>query len=279
MSQTQGGRKLLNIEARNKAIQLTWLKSYLQISCNRPTWAHIANELINSKLPNKPNIDRLTRINIFLQSWNSNPNTKTNIPHDLTAMIRTGKEYNVKLQTLLPSQKLKEEMPIWLHIGAREALKELTNKSEAKCLRYKHKVNKVAHLWTIVMEPLNGNHRPQRSYRCATCSETRQKTLCNNPHKCRLMAQTILDQLLPKWSIQIHPPNDNLNLTPRRKDRNKQAEKTKGPVIFDPNITTNSIKDSFRILTSNRENDHIPSHREAQQTQIEETLPRWLLHK
>jgi hypothetical protein len=205
LPQTKGGRKLLNIEARNKAIQLTWLKSHLQMGCNRPTWAHIADELINSKLPNKPNIDRPTRINIFLQSWNSNPNVTTKISQDLTAMIRTGNKCNVKLQVLLPSQKLKEEMPIWLHIGARKALKELTNKTEAKFLRHKHKVKNIAHLRMIVMEHMNGNHRPQRSCRCETCSATRRKTLCNNPHKCRLMAQTILDQLTPKWCIQVHP--------------------------------------------------------------------------
>ena len=79
---------------------------------NRPTWAHIADELINSKLPNKPNIDGPSRTNIFLQSWNSNPNAKTKIPKDLTAMIRAGNEHKVKLQALLPSQKLREEMPI-----------------------------------------------------------------------------------------------------------------------------------------------------------------------
>jgi hypothetical protein len=43
LPQTKGGRKLLNIEARNKAIHLTWLKSYLQMGHNRPTWAHIAD--------------------------------------------------------------------------------------------------------------------------------------------------------------------------------------------------------------------------------------------
>jgi len=86
------------------------------------------------------------------------------------------------------------------------------------------------------------------------------------------MAQTILDKLTPKWSIQTHPPNDNLDLTPRRKKINKQAEETGEPILFDPNITTNSIKDSFRIFTTNRENDQIPSHRVAQQAQAEEIV-------
>jgi len=272
LPQTEGGRKLLNIEVRNKAIHLTWLKSYLQMNCERPTWAYIADELINSKLPNKPNIDGLSRTNIFLQSWNSNPNAKTKIPKDLTAMIRAGNEHKVKLQALLPTQELKEEMPIWFHIGAYEALKELTNKTEAKCLRHKHQVKYVSHLRRITTEPLNGNHRPQRNCRCTTCREIKQNTQCKNPHKCRLMAQTILDKLTPKWSIQTHPPNDNLDLTPRRKNRNKQAEKTGEPILFDPNITTNSIKDSFRIFTTNRENDQIPSHRVAQQAQAEEIV-------
>src|SRR5436190_9793629 len=153
MPQNEGGKKLLNIEARNEAIQLTWLKSYLQMDYNRPTWTYIADELINSKIPNKPNIDRMSRTNIFLQPGNISPNTRTKLPPDLATMIKMGIKHKVKLQTLLPSQKLREEMPIWLHVGAHEALQELMNKTEAKCLRHKHKVKLVSHLRRIILEP------------------------------------------------------------------------------------------------------------------------------
>src|SRR5204862_5125165 len=168
------------------------------------------------------------------------------IPSDLTKMIKVGREYNVKLQALLPSQKLREEMPIWLHIGAHEALKELTNKTEAKCLRHKHKVKLVSHLRRIVMEPTHENHMPRGNCRCPTCRETRQNTRCNNPHKCRQMAQTMLDQLTPKWNILTRRLNDNLNITPRRKSKKKQAEKTGDAIQFDTNIKMKKIKDRFR---------------------------------
>ncbi|KIY69343.1 hypothetical protein CYLTODRAFT_337003, partial [Cylindrobasidium torrendii FP15055 ss-10] len=34
-----GGRKILDIKSRNKAIQVMWLKSYLNLSSTRPRWA------------------------------------------------------------------------------------------------------------------------------------------------------------------------------------------------------------------------------------------------
>ena len=86
------------------------------------------------------------------------------------------------------------------------------------------------------------------------------------------MVQLILDQLKPKWDIRTRPPNDDLNLTPKRKSKNKQAEKTGDAILFDPNITTNNIRDSFRVFTTDKENDHLPSHREAQQAQLKEIV-------
>lgn len=45
-----GGRKLLDLEARNKAIHLMWLKEYLNFD-DRPAWAYIADELIRRTIP------------------------------------------------------------------------------------------------------------------------------------------------------------------------------------------------------------------------------------
>ncbi|KAI4294040.1 hypothetical protein K525DRAFT_180766, partial [Schizophyllum commune Loenen D] len=41
-----GGRKLLDIQSRNDAIDLVWLKDYLNMGPNRPTWAYIADALL-----------------------------------------------------------------------------------------------------------------------------------------------------------------------------------------------------------------------------------------
>ena len=76
---TEGGMKLLNLKAQNKAIQLTWLKTYLQMDITRPTWTFIADELIN-KTSLSTSTERLTKINIFMQSWGKTPNTRSKLP-------------------------------------------------------------------------------------------------------------------------------------------------------------------------------------------------------
>ena len=48
----EGGINLLNIPARNKAIKLTWLKAYLDLSPSRPTWAFVTDAIINHIRPN-----------------------------------------------------------------------------------------------------------------------------------------------------------------------------------------------------------------------------------
>ena len=39
----KGGIHLLNIQAQNEAINIMWMKKYLDTSNNRPLWANIAN--------------------------------------------------------------------------------------------------------------------------------------------------------------------------------------------------------------------------------------------
>jgi hypothetical protein len=44
-------KKVLDVEARNKAIHLTWLKVYLCLGKDRPTWAYFADTIIGSDIP------------------------------------------------------------------------------------------------------------------------------------------------------------------------------------------------------------------------------------
>ena len=56
----QGAIKLLNLRARNKAIDIMWLRSYLNLNQNRPMWAYVANALISvniSKVSGKVSSD------------------------------------------------------------------------------------------------------------------------------------------------------------------------------------------------------------------------------
>jgi hypothetical protein len=60
----EGGLDLIDIKARNDAIELTWLKDYLDFSPSRPVWAKITDLIIDASMPQGPNTQ--ARINTFL---------------------------------------------------------------------------------------------------------------------------------------------------------------------------------------------------------------------
>jgi ribonuclease HI/exonuclease III len=266
----QGGKKLINLKARNKAIQLTWLKSYLQLDEDRPSWTYIADELINSAVTFK-NLDRKTMNNMFIQSWGKTPNARSKLPKDIIEMIKVGHECHVTLQSLKPSQNLKEELPIWYHMGATYKLIELTNKPEARCLRHMHKVQKVRDIYNITKSS-SRNHKPRKDCKCNSCATTREITHCANPHKCNKMAHEIIQTLYPKWNPSNQPLQDSLNLTPRRKRRNKQAEISKDPILFDPNVETNTIIEGFRVFAAPQNMAQSPAIRGKAPDGAEQTL-------
>jgi len=62
----EGSLNLLDIHTRNEAIKIIWLKDYLNFSSTRPTWAKIADILIDNIA--LQNFCTQARINTFLQS-------------------------------------------------------------------------------------------------------------------------------------------------------------------------------------------------------------------
>lgn len=50
----KGGLNLLNIKACNEAIELVWLRDYLNLSPSRQTWAIVTDILINATAPPPP---------------------------------------------------------------------------------------------------------------------------------------------------------------------------------------------------------------------------------
>jgi hypothetical protein len=65
-----GGKNLLDLIARNEAIALTWLKTYLSFGLERPLWCFVADEILANKVVGADtNVDEAMRINAYLQSW------------------------------------------------------------------------------------------------------------------------------------------------------------------------------------------------------------------
>ena len=74
-----GGINLLNVSTRNEAIKIMWLKSYLDFSPTRPTWAIFTDLLINATAP--PNISPLGRLNTYSTCNAGTPQPEAPGPH------------------------------------------------------------------------------------------------------------------------------------------------------------------------------------------------------
>jgi len=85
----EGGLKILNIKARNEAIEIMWLKQYLNFTTNRPTWAAVTDIIITAAAP--PGTSSVALTNCSLQSWKPptrGPRTVT-LGNDIARMLKT----------------------------------------------------------------------------------------------------------------------------------------------------------------------------------------------
>jgi exonuclease III len=139
----KGGLNLLNMRTRNEAIDIMWLKSYLNFSPSRPTWAVVTDLLLNASAP--PNVSPLGRLNTYMQSWN--PPTKgprsAYLNQDIARMINTAKRYKTNLAALRIAPEISNRLPAWYHVNAKP--RPLTN-IPSKCLLKNHNIMTVADL-------------------------------------------------------------------------------------------------------------------------------------
>jgi hypothetical protein len=135
---SQGGIDLLNIEARNNAIDITWLEHYLNTTHQCPTWGFVIDAIINSIQKN--GIQSPKDINTFLTTLRPTGRTKKNskqTPHFVIRLLRTAKRWNLSFAPRKLSKSLKRQLPAWFHIGV---LPHLYHKQKTKCLRATHNI-------------------------------------------------------------------------------------------------------------------------------------------
>ncbi|KAH9047828.1 hypothetical protein EDB87DRAFT_1540322, partial [Lactarius vividus] len=136
----EGGLNLLDIKAQNDAIDIIWLKSYLNLSPTRPTWAIVTDILINAAAP--PRTSAVARVNTFIQTWDAptqGPRAAT-LGEDIIRMLKTAKKYNTNLVAIHLSPALRAKLPAWYHPGG--APRPLTSIA-AKCLLTCHSVKTI----------------------------------------------------------------------------------------------------------------------------------------
>ena len=238
----KGGKKVLNLEARNKAIHLTWLKSYLNIGANRATWAYFADALIATDIPDSYQIDRdpESRIMPILQTWHTKA-TKSALPTDLKEMLKLAREFNVQVTTPNPSLEAKLDLPIWYHVHTAPSARKLYKTKNAKCLRKNHNVRTVRDAVSVISE-LAEDHIPAANCKCQTCKHMRTSAKCSHPHECLNLSATLLKKIDPKWNPsteQTAPPNT------QRADRQNQPE---DETLIDRGNETAYLKDAITIF-------------------------------
>ncbi|KAI0693951.1 hypothetical protein C8T65DRAFT_585428, partial [Cerioporus squamosus] len=241
----------MDIKRRNKAIDVVWLKEYLDLSQRRPKWAYVADALLaRAILQTDANVEPRARINKFLQTWDVSMQRARKLPEDLRRMLKAAASYGVRVEARNPAKVLKLAMPIWYHLGKTEG-NSVANSVAARCLRDNHKVVTVMDAVVVVRGRMMTNvvHRQKSNCKCGMCEGDRRMG-CKNPQRCVEAAKKLTEKLHPMWNPNINEPGDNLSLTRRRVAANATARCTDGRILFDPSIGSNEeLTDLLRIFT------------------------------
>lgn len=248
----EGGVGLLDLPARLVAIELTWVKEYLNLSPTRPSWAFVADAIIamQPQPAGKP-IKSWAKLNVFLQSWN--PSGRSPLPKEIKSMLTLAKKYDTHFQALKPSTKTLHDLPIWFHFGSKGRYARLYNSPQSECLWTKHGVVTVGD----VTKNLTSGQADERAHvgsaacTCIGCEDVREAFGCEHPHSCRATLQKLLGTLHERWNPKYMFPADGLTPTPRRIARNAKAMTDGGPIIFNPSVLEQDgdLGSPFRIFT------------------------------
>lgn len=90
-SKNEGGQEALDIEARNLAIEVMWLKLYFGLADDKPIWSKVADAMMagpKATPGNEKNIDPEIKRNYFAQLWK----TKISVlPEHLRKLVKTAR--------------------------------------------------------------------------------------------------------------------------------------------------------------------------------------------
>ncbi len=242
-----GGLGIADLKSRNEAIDVMWLKSYMDMSANRPTWAFLADDLLATFVTKdcQPR-DISLRVNPFLQKWK--PRAR-GLPEELCGMMSVAKKYGLRLEGLALSKAIVRSMPMWNHIYAdRVKLGQLSKPSKVlNCLQTVHKAMTVGDFADLAIVLRNETHQRKRACICQGCRRLKMTTTCADPHKCCTRAKEMVSMLPDKWNPEARRPEDY----ERQVMSNLRDEGlSEGVVAFDRRITTEGdLGQALRIFT------------------------------
>ncbi|KAF6755002.1 hypothetical protein DFP72DRAFT_749255, partial [Ephemerocybe angulata] len=110
-----GGLGLLDMEARNEAIDIMRLRTYLLHPEARPIWCRLADILLaRSAVMKFKNVGPEALVNPLTQNWRVNLSSEK-LPSNLKRMMRVAYKYNAAPIAIGASRELKSKMPLWYH--------------------------------------------------------------------------------------------------------------------------------------------------------------------
>ncbi|KAJ7128148.1 hypothetical protein C8R43DRAFT_835695, partial [Mycena crocata] len=184
-----------------------------------------------------------TRVNPFVQTWAP---LQKKLPKPLKKMWKIASRFHLRFDALALAKNIKEELPVWFHIGGKVDLARHNNTNCAKCLSTNHRVKTVGHISSIIQRNY-ARHNRRRNCACPSCKEDRRMG-CDAPYKCQEEALKILDCLNDKWDPRQNTHQLNADLSKEELLVNSEAIINKDEVIFDPKITLCSVEDGYRIF-------------------------------
>lgn len=248
----QGGIGLLDIRARNKAIDLSWIRQYADLSPKRPTWGAVADILIGRAITrDSGKVHSLARFHTFLQTWRADTRPAGGLPAPIRSILKSAKEMSVTFAAIKPTRRLKKGLPIWYHLGASKDMKRLNNHYYSDCLRDTHQVLTVADAIRVTKRMRTRTtppHKNRKDCRCKACREDRAKG-CKKPHACCKLAGNLLLTLSELWDPLQKTPHDGLSLSKEDKDSNIKRREEGEAFTFDPSMSSaNDLSTAFRAF-------------------------------
>lgn len=257
-----GGLKVLDLEARNEAIQVMWLKSYLDFSTSRPLWAFIADDIFARTVTKDCSVKvRELRRNPFLQDWRPK---LAELPDTLREMFKIGVKYGIRPEGLAFGRSILREMPMWYHWYAEKPrVRRLASArcNATKCLRDNHKARSVGDFETLAVLLTDPSHdaRGHITCECDGCILMTLQDGCEHPHKCAERAVAFLATLPAKWDPRGEHPED---FEDAWHEHTIQAGEVLGDdlVPFDKRLTEKgNLGETFRIFTDGEVCNRLPA--------------------
>ncbi|KAK0488257.1 hypothetical protein EDD18DRAFT_1081474 [Armillaria luteobubalina] len=255
---SDGGKDILDIITRNKAITVTWIKSLLNYGDNHALWTYFADALMAHHAPKcAPESEEFTKMSLFLQLWK----TKTQkLPQDLKEIMQVSKKHGVQLEGLAFSRATMGQMLLWLHSEADKKRHLHSNQKESRCLKETHGAQWVQDAEVLAKCLKLPGHRNNKKCRCQRCVIA-QGQGCTNPNKCYKRAEILLRALPLKWNPLHEQPEDSEPPVDTSEDNGIQQdhgiERT-----FNRNLTdAGTLADAFRIFTRGKVCSELPPPR------------------